>query len=347
MNYRTLPHTELRISDIGLGTMTFGEQTDEACAHAQLDYALDHGINLIDAAEMYPVPGRRETQGRTETFIGRWLKTKPRDRIVLATKVAGPSRGFSWIRGGPTGLDAANITQAVEGSLKRLQTDYIDLYQIHWPARPVPMFGETRFSPQANRAAEPTPIEEQLQALAALIQAGKIRHIGLSNETPWGVMRFLEAARAYGLPRIATIQNAYNLVNRVFEQGLDEICYHEGLGLLAYSPLAFGLLTGKYIGGAEPEARLVRFPEFGPRYRKPYIEPAVRAYADLAAAHNVPFNALALSFVRSQFFTASTLIGARTLAQLKDDLEAASLLLDEPMRQAIEEIHRRFPNPAP
>ena len=347
MNYRTLPDTELRISDIGLGTMTFGEQTDEACAHAQLDYALDHGINLIDAAEMYPVPGRQETQGRTETFIGRWLKGKPRDQIVLATKVAGPSRGFSWLRGGPTGLDAANIHQAIDASLKRLQTDYIDLYQIHWPARPVPMFGETRFSAEASGKAQPTPVEEQLRALADLIAAGKVRYIGLSNETPWGVMHFLQVAREHGLPRIATIQNAYNLINRVFEQGLDEICYREGLGLLAYSPLAFGLLTGKYLESPEPQARLVRFPEFGPRYRKPFVEPAVKAYADLAAAHNIPLNALALAFVRDRFFTASTLIGARTLEQLQDNLQAASVLLDGAMHEAIDEIHRRFPNPAP
>ncbi len=347
MRIHHLPGTDLAISDIGLGTMTFGEQTDEACAHAQLDHALAEGINLFDMAEMYPVPGRAETQGATETIVGQWLARQARDRVVIATKVAGPSRGFHWIRGGPLALDLANMRAALEASLKRLRTDYVDLYQIHWPSRPLPIFGGTQYEARdtADRAEE---IDEQLQALATLVREGKVRYIGLSNETPWGTLRFLDAAQRLGLPRIVTIQNAYNLLNRTFESGLSEVCHRERLGLLAYSPLAFGLLTGKYqTHGSDPQARLNRFPEFGPRYRKAAIEPAMEGYARIAENFGLSLGALALGFVRSRFFTASTLLGARTLAQLKEDIMHAKVVLSPEALAAIEEVHLRSPNPAP
>ncbi len=346
MRIHHLPGTDLSISDIGLGTMTFGEQTGKACAHTQLDYALAEGITLFDMAEMYPVPGRAETQGATEAIVGEWLARQPRDRVVIATKVAGPSRGFTWIRGGPLALDLANMRAALEASLRRLKTDYVDLYQIHWPSRPLPIFGATEYDEQDTRDAA-AEIEEQLHALATLVREGKVRHIGLSNETPWGAMRFLEASERLGLPRIVTIQNAYNLLNRSFESGLSEVCHRERLGLLAYSPLAFGLLTGKYLTHSDPEARLNRFPQFGPRYRKPAIEPALEAYAHIAETFGLPLGALALGFVRSRFFTASTLLGARTLEQLKEDIDHAKVVLPPEALAAIDEIHLRSPNPAP
>jgi len=346
MNLHTLPGTDLTVSDIGLGTMTFGEQTDMTSAHNQLDYALAQGVTLLDMAEMYPVPGRAETQGATEEIVGQWLARKARDKVVIATKVAGPARGFTWIRGGPKALDRTNIHEALHDSLRRLKTDYIDLYQIHWPARPVPIFGDTHYEPRGDND-EAGAIDEQLTVLDALIREGKVRFVGLSNETPWGTMRFLESATRLGLPRIVTVQNAYNLLNRSFESGLSEICHREKLGLLAYSPLAFGLLTGKYLEHDDREARLNRFPQFGPRYRKPAIEPAVRAYAQIAHDFGVPLGALALAFVRSRFFTASTLIGARTLDQLKEDFTHAKVVLTPEMLTAIDAIHAQSPNPAP
>lgn len=347
MRLHTIPDTDLTVSDLGLGTMTFGEQTDRASAHAQLDYALAEGITLFDIAEMYPVPGRAETQGATEEIVGEWVRKQPRDKLVIATKVAGPSRGFTWIRGGPLSLDEGNIRSAIEGSLKRLRTDYIDLYQIHWPARPLPLFGGTGYEASADTTDQAAAIDQQLTVLGALVREGKVRYVGLSNETPWGTMRFLEAASRQGLPRIITIQNAYNLLNRSFEAGLSEICHRERLGLLAYSPLAFGLLTGKYLTGGEPGDRLNRFPQFGPRYRKPAIDPAIHAYARIAETFGIPLAALALAFVRSRFFTASTLLGARTLEQLKEDIAHAKIILEPEALAAIDEIHLRSPNPAP
>jgi len=346
MRLHSLPHTDLTISDLGLGTMTFGEQTDRAEAHAQLDFAVSQGITLIDAAEMYPVPPRAETQGATETIIGEWLHKQPRDKLIIATKVASPLRGFTWLREGPLALDEANIRAAIEGSLKRLQTDYIDLYQIHWPSRPLPIFGATLYEPLGDDNQE-SLIDAQLTSLGQLVKEGKIRAIGLSNETPWGVMSFLQSAKRLNLPRIATIQNAYNLLNRSFESGLSEVCHREKLGLLAYSPLAFGLLTGKYLTHADPDARLNRFPQFGPRYRKPAIDPAVHAYAHIAETFGIPLGALALAFVRSRFFTASTVLGARTLAQLKENIDNARIVLTPEIFAAIDEIHARSPNPAP
>ncbi len=344
MEYRTLGRSDLRVSAVCLGTMTFGQQNTREEAHAQLDCALAQGVNFIDAAEMYPVPARAETCGATETIVGEWLVRQPRDRVVLATKVAGPSRGLEWIRGGPR-LDRANIRAAVEGSLGRLRTDYIDLYQLHWPERNQPMFGEWRYDPSKERDA--TPIREQLETLAELVREGKIRYVGLSNEHPWGVMQFLRLAEEQGLPRVVSIQNAYSLVNRVFEYGLAELCHREEVGLLAYSPLAFGHLTGKYLGGSAPPGRLTLFENFGVRYTKPNLLPAVAAYAEIANRHGLAPTALALAFAYRRWFAASTIIGATTLAQLEENLAAWHVTLSPEVLEEIDAVHLRYTNPAP
>lgn len=323
--------------------MTFGQQNtlEEACA--QLDYAVAQGVNFIDTAEMYPVPGRAETQGRSEEYVGQWLKTQPREQLIIASKVAGPARGFDWIRGGPKAIDRDNITAALHASLRRLQTDYIDLYQIHWPARNVPMFGRNEFEPGLERPS--TPVEEQMTALSGLVQSGKVRHIGVSNETPWGIAEFLKTAERLGLQRIVSVQNPYNLINRTFETGLHEMCYREQVGLLAYSPLAFGLLSGKYVNAAPPGGRFTLFPEFGQRYRKLNVPAAVEAYAKLAAERGWSPAALALAFIRSRSFVVSTIVGATSMQQLQENLGCAEL--DAEMIKAIEAIHARYPNPAP
>lgn len=345
MSYRVLGDNGPRVSAICLGTMTFGQQNTEAEAHAQLDLAVERGINFIDCAEIYPVPTRGETSGSTERFIGTWLARQPRDKLVIATKVAGPARSLPWIRGGPPALDRANIRAAVEGSLRRLQTDYIDLYQLHWPERNQPMFGQWQFDPAKER--ECTPIRAQLEALAELVQEGKIRHVGLSNEHPWGVMEFLRLSRELALPRVVSIQNAYSLVNRTYEAGLAEIAWREHLGLLAYSPLAFGHLSGKYLENPSAQGRITLFESFGQRYSKPNLVPAVRAYADLARAHGLTPVQLALAFVYSRWFVGSTIIGATTMTQLEDNLAAWNVSLDEPLLDAIDGLHLRYTNPAP
>ncbi len=345
MDYRPLGSSELQVSRVCLGTMTFGQQNSEAEAHAQLDRARSHGINFIDTAELYPVPPQAETYSRTETLIGRWLKTQPRDQVVLATKVAGPSRGMNWIRGGPKGLDRANIRAALEGSLTRLQTDYVDLYQLHWPERNVPMFGQYRFEPKHER--DGTPILAQLETLGELVREGKIRHIGLSNETPWGVCQFLKLAEERGLPRVASIQNAYNLLNRVYESGLAEIGYREQVGLLAYSPLAFGHLSGKYLDDPQTPGRISEFPAFGQRYTKENLRPAVAAYCDLARRHGLTPAAMALAFVASREFVTSTIIGATTLEQLQDNIAACATTLSPEILAGIETLHLRYTHPAP
>jgi aryl-alcohol dehydrogenase-like predicted oxidoreductase len=343
MKYKKLGNTNLLVSEIALGTMTFGQQNSLAEACEQLDYALAHGVNFIDTAEMYPVPGKAETQGRTEEFVGHWLKQQQRDKVIVASKVAGPSRGFGWIRNGPLSLDRANIMAAVETSLQRLQTDYVDLYQIHWPARNVPMFGRTLYNPQQEHAA--TPVEEQLAALSALVQQGKVRYIGLSNETPWGVAEFLKVAERMGLQRIVSVQNAYSLLNRTYESGLHELCHREQVSLLAYSPLAFGWLSGKYNKNPSAPGRITQFPEFGQRYHKPNVVAAVAAYVQLAEQHHLSPAQMALAFVRSRAFVSSTIIGATTLLQLRENL--AEGVLSNEVLQAIEAIHLRYTNPAP
>jgi aryl-alcohol dehydrogenase (NADP+) len=345
MQYHQLGQSDLKVSELCLGTMTFGQQNTLDDAKQQLDMAIAHGINFIDTAEMYPVPGKAETQGATEEYVGKWLVNQRRDQLIIATKVAGPSRGFKWIRGGPNALDRQNITQALEDSLRRLQTDYVDLYQLHWPDRYVPLFGETTFNPDRHR--ETVPIAEQLAVLADLVQAGKIRYIGLSNETPWGVAQFCHLAEQLNLPRVVSIQNAYNLLNRVFDSALAEACYHTQVGLLAYSPLAFGMLTGKYLDAAPPTARLTLFPGFGGRYRKSNTEAAVREYQAIAQRHNLSLTQLALAFVRSRWFIASTIIGATSLEQLQENLSCTEISLDETILKEIDAVHARYPSPCP
>ena len=343
MEYRALGG--LKVSAVCLGTMTFGQQNTAAEAHGQLDYAFERGVNFIDTAEMYPVPPRAETFTRTESIIGEWLARQPRDRVVLATKVTGPRRGLNWIRGGPKALDASNIQAALEGSLTRLRTDYVDLYQIHWPERNVPMFGQYRFDPALE--TDPVPIREQLEVLSALVRAGKIRHIGLSNEHPWGVMEFLRLAREHGLERVVSIQNPYNLVNRTFETGLAEIAFREELPLLAYSPLAFGHLSGKYLENTAAAGRVTLFKGFAQRYEKPGVQPAVSAYAELARELGLSPATLALAFVYRRWFVASTIIGATSMAQLGENLDAWDVALPEAALARIETIHLGRFNPAP
>ena len=344
MKYHQLGNSNLSVSEMCLGTMTYGEQNSAHDAHQQLDYAQSRGVNFIDTAEMYPVPPRAETQGRTEEYVGRWLKHQARDKLIIATKVTGPARGFTWIRGGPR-ITRTHVEQAIAASLKRLQTDYIDLYQIHWPDRPVPMFGQTAYDPSA-RHDDAAPIAEQLAVFADLVTAGKIRHVGLSNETPWGVSQFIQAAEHAGLPRVVTLQNAYNLINRVYEYGLAETCHRERIGLLAYSPLGFGVLTGKYLTAAGV-GRITAFPGFGQRYAKPNVGAAVAAYAALAHKLHMTPATLALAFVRSRWFVMSTIIGATTLEQLAHDLDSVEVTLSVEALQEIEAIHAQHTNPAP
>ena len=340
-----LGQSKLIVPDVCLGTMTFGEQTSEKDAHSQLDFALANGVNFIDTAEMYSVPSRAETYGASESIIGRWLERQKREQIIIATKVAGPSRNLDWIRGGPTALDRANIRAAIDRSLQRLQTDYVDLYQLHWPERNQPMFGQWQFDPTNER--ECTPIRQQLEALAELVQEDKIRTIGLSNEHPWGVMQFLRLADELGLPRVLCTQNAYNLITRTFESSLAEVCYREEIGLLAYSPLAFGHLTGKYLNDPATPGRLNQWPAFGQRYSKPNVIPAVTAYAALAKKYEMTITQLALGFVRSRWFVSSTIIGASSLAQLQETLPATRTAISEELLDEINAIHLKYTNPAP
>ena len=345
MKYNKLGSSDLGVSEICLGTMTWGEQNSESDAHRQLDYAVSRGINFIDVAEMYPVPPKAETQGLTETYLGSWLKRQSRSRVIVATKITAQGRGFGWVRGGPGLIDRKTIREALDGSLKRLQTDYVDLYQIHWPDRYLPVFGNTFYDPGQERAT--ASIEEQLEAFAGFVKAGKIRHLGLSNESPWGAMEFLRIARAKALPMAVSIQNAYNLLNRSFEMGLSEVTRREGIPLLAYSPLGFGHLSAKYLNGARPPgARLTRFPPFGQRYDKPNVMPAVAAYSELARKVGLSAVSLSLAFVRSRWFCASTIIGATTQAQLQENIDSEGVTLQEDVLAEIDAIHLRYPNPA-
>ena len=344
MKYRLLPGTQLNVSEVCLGTMTWGEQNSEADGHAQLDYAVTQGVNFIDTAEMYPVPPNAATQGRTERILGTWLARRPRGDLVIATKVAGPGRR-EGIRSGRTDLTRDVIAEAVDTSLTRLQIDYIDLYQIHWPQRNVPLFGATEFDP-AKETPGPS-ISEQVEGMAAMIRAGKIRHYGLSNETAWGVCEFQRAAKALGLPGPVTIQNSYSLVSRSVDNDLAEALYREGMSLLAYSPLAAGMLSGKYMGGARPpEARLTRFDGMGMRFRKAIVHEAIDAYAALAARRGMSLVQLALGFVRTRWFLGALIIGATSLGQLVEDIAAAQMELDADTLAEIAAIQTRYPNPA-
>ncbi len=346
MQYHRIPHSSLEVSVLGLGTMTFGEQNSEADAHAQLDYALAAGINLIDTAEMYPVPPRPETQGLTEQYIGSWIKARGnREKIVLASKVSGPIRGNDAGIRPQQALDRKNIRAALDASLKRLNTDYLDLYQLHWPQRTTNCFGKLNYQYTDEKAT--IPLLETLEALTEQVRAGKIRYIGVSNETPWGVMRYLQLAEKHELPRIVSIQNPYSLLNRSFEIGLAEISQHEGIELLAYSSLAFGTLSGKYLNGAKPAgARNTLFSRFT-RYSSAQSQAAIAEYVALAKKHGLDPSQMALAFVRQQPFVASTLLGATTLEQLKINIDSFDVVLNEEVLQALEEIHSRFTIPAP
>lgn len=345
MKFSSLGDTGIQVSRLCLGTMTFGEQNTEQEAHQQLDRAMEAGINFIDAAEMYPVPPKAETQGLTERYIGSWLKARGnRSDLVLASKVAGPNRDMQHLRGGPR-LDKTHITQAVDASLQRLGTDYLDLYQLHWPERSANFFGKLGFTPDQNEEA--ISLQETLEALKTLVDAGKVRAIGLSNETAWGTMKCLQLASELGLPRVASVQNPYNLLNRSYEIGLAEVSYRENVGLLAYSPLAFGVLSGKYLEGQRPEgARLTLFERFK-RYASPLAEEAAAAYVGIARDHGLDPAQMALAYVNTRPFLTSNIIGATTLEQLDSNIASESLVLSDDVIDAIENIHRRLPNPCP
>ena len=347
----TLGRSDLRVTPICLGTMTFGEQVGEATAHELLDHALARGLNFVDTAEMYAVPARRETYGATERIIGNWLAARPgvRNKVVLATKIAGPSRNMDWVRKGSANVTPAEFVQACDDSLKRLRTEFIDLYQIHWPNRNVPMFGQIYFEPGKDK--EYTSVHHQLEALAGLVKAGKIRHIGLSNETPWGVSEFVRLADQHGLPRIATVQNPYALVNRLVDNGLDETMHRHGVSLLAYSPLGFGALTGKYdaagFKGAGPIGRLGLFESMRQqRWARPETLAAARQYNALAHQHGLTPTKMALAFCYTSWRVASTIIGVTTKAQLDQDLDVWGTVLAPELLTAIDAIRWAHRDPA-
>ena len=349
MEYRKLGQTGVDVSVICLGTMTWGSQNSEAEAHAQLDYALDHGVNFIDTAEGYPVtPVAAETTGKTEEYIGSWIAGRGRrDDFVLASKVAGPSRDpIRKFRGGNNHLDRRNIELAVDGSLQRLRTDYIDLYQVHWPDRKVPVFGARGLSDLAD-PVDAAPIEETLKTLSDLVRAGKVRHIGVSNETPWGVSEYLRLARERGWTRIASIQNAYNLLNRQFEVGLSEFALREKVGLLAYSPLAGGNLTGKYLGGVIPAGSRRAVAHQFVRYDAPKQAEASARYVAIAHAFGLDPATLALAFVNAQAFVTANIIGATSLDQLRVAVASADVTLPPEALTAIERVHAELPDPCP
>ncbi len=352
INQTRLAHSDLHVSRICLGTMTFGQQVDETTSHALLDHAVARGVNFIDTAEMYAVPARAETYGATETIIGRWLAKRPgmRQRIVLATKVAGPSRGMPWVRNGADNLLPEHFEQACNDSLRRLQTDTIDLYQIHWPNRNAPAFGALYLNPANDR--EFTSIHAQLEALAGLVKAGKVRYIGLSNETPWGLGEFVRLADQHGLPRVVSVQNPYALVNRVVDNGLDESLLRTGVGLLAYSPLGFGTLTGKYDGpgfdASQPGlGRIAQFDSMRKqRWARPETLAAARRYSALAREHGLTPTQLALAFCYTSWRVASTIIGVTNLAQLDEDLDAWGTQLSPEVLAAIDQIRWEIRDPA-
>ena len=342
MKYKKLANTELEVSLICLGTMTYGEQNNDKEAHEQLDYSISEGINFIDTAEMYAIPPREETQGKTEQIIGNWLsKRHDREKIILATKVAGP--GMEYLRGGSS-LSKKHILQAVDGSLKRLQTDYIDLYQVHWPERKTNFFGRLGYE-YSNEMG--VLIEETLDAMSMLVKSGKVKYIGISNETPWGTNKYLQLAKDAGHEKIITIQNPYSLLNRIYEVGLAEISQHENIGLLAYSPLGFGQLTGKYINKTEENTRLGLYGDWFTRYSNENCLNAVKEYSKIANKYNISLTHLALAFVNTRPFVASNIIGATTMKQLKENIASIDIDLSEEILEEINEVHLNQPNPAP
>jgi len=348
MKYRKLGTTGLEVSVICLGTMTFGEQNSQQEGFEQLDYALERGINFIDTAELYAVMPRKETYGKTEEIIGNWLKERNnRDKVILASKIASKSDGLEWIRGGSKtlGFDKKNMNEAIDASLKRLKTDYIDLYQLHWPERKVPLFGQLDFEhdPHEN---EWTSIEEVLFNLNELVRVGKVRYVGLSNETPWGVMKFLNTAREKNLPRMMSIQNVYSLVNRVFDIANSEVSLAEQCGLLAYSPLAGGRLTGKYIGNNQPQnARYTLWPRRFSRHHTKRGEIAIEKYVNLAKKYNIKPATFANAFVNGRPFVTSNIIGATSMHQLKENIDSINITLSQEILKEINDIHASDPNP--
>ena len=347
MQYRKLGNTDIDVSLICLGTMTWGEQNTQSEAFEQMDYATDKGVNFFDTAELYSIPPRAETYGRSEEIIGNWLKrTGKRKNIILASKIAGPGEGWiEHIRSGRTRFTGQHLEAALNASLKRLRTDYIDLYQLHWPERDTNFFGRLGFIPKQGDNF--TPVAETLEALSGFIQEGKVRQIGLSNETPWGVMRFLQVAEQLNLPRVVSVQNPYNLLNRSFEIGTAEVSWRERCGLLAYSPLGFGVLSGKYLDGARPAgARLTLYPDYT-RYSSPMADKASADYVGLARRHGLDSAQMALAFVNSRRFLTSTIVGATTLAQLKTNIDSVNISLAADLLQEIEAIHEAHPNPSP
>jgi len=345
MKHTTLPNTDIKISKICLGTMTFGQQNTETEGHAQMDYALEKGINFFDTAEMYSVPGRKETYGSTEKIIGTWFKKSGRrEDIILASKIAGPNPGLSYIRENMD-FSPASIVLSLEKSLTRLQTDYIDLYQLHWPERKANFFGQRGFKVQHD--AWEDNIQNVLETLDGLIKEGKIKHIGLSNETPWGIMRFLEESKYQNLPKIKTIQNPYSLLNRLFENGSAEICIRENVGLLAYSPMAFGVLSGKFLSGeSHPNARIKLFPQFS-RYNSNQCTEATRLYQEVARKNGLTLTEMALAFVNQQAFVTSTIIGATTMEQLKENIATIDVVLSDEIIAEINAVQAIIPDPAP
>lgn len=347
MEYRKLGNSSTAVSVICLGTMTWGEQNSQDEAFEQMDYALSQGVNFFDTAELYAIPPKPETYGRTEAIIGEWFKARgQRDKVILASKIAGP--GKDWIphiRNGQTRFNQEYITAALNASLQRLQTDYIDLYQLHWPERKTNYFGQLGYTPEEDPSL--TPLIETLQILADQIKAGKIRYIGLSNETPWGVMQFKQLAEQYELPYIVSIQNPYNLLNRSYEVGLAEISWREKIGLLAYSPLGFGTLSGKYLNNQHPDhARLTLFPHYT-RYSNPMATTATEKYVALANEYQLDPAQMALAYVNARAFLTSTIIGATNMTQLKSNIESINITLSDEVLQRIEQIHQAFPNPSP
>ncbi|MEY4561139.1 MAG: hypothetical protein RLZZ618_416 [Pseudomonadota bacterium] len=347
----SLGRSDLQVTPICLGTMTFGEQVDQAASFTLLDQAVGRGINFIDTAEMYAVPARAETYGATETIIGNWFAARPgqRDKVVLASKIAGPSRGMPWVRNGSTNPTPADIVQACDDSLRRLQTDHIDLYQIHWPTRNSPRFGDVYFD--AHRESEATSIHDQLMALDGLVKAGKVRHIGLSNETPWGVHEFVRVAEQHGLPRVVSVQNPYALTNRSLDNGLDETNFRENVSLLAYSPLAFGALTGKYdelgIYAEEKPGRMAIFRSMkAQRWARPEALDVARLYNALARRHGLTPTRMALAFCYTSWRVASTIIGVTTPAQLDDNLDAWGTTLSPELLAEIDALRHQHRDPA-
>lgn len=346
MKYTRLPHTDIKVSKICLGTMTWGRQNTEDEGHEQMDYALEQGINFFDTAELYPVPAKKELYAVTEEFIGNWFKkTGNRDKVVLASKIAGRGDFTKFIR--TTGFSKESIIKAVEGSLERLQTDYIDLYQLHWPERNTNYFGQRGYNAHALDGWEDN-IHQILETLRDLISEGKIRQVGISNETPWGAMRFLEESKVHrSLPRMLTIQNPYNLLNRLFEVGLSEVSMRENIGLLPYSPLGFGVLSGKYLGGNKPrKGRVTLFPNYN-RYSGDIANLATEKYHKLAEDNGLSLVQMALAFVNSRPFVTSNIIGATTMEQLKENIGSIDVELSDEVLTGIEAIHNEIPNPAP